>query len=294
MKKTILATALASVVLTTWSVAADVRHYVADIESSSWLLEPTSNPLKCELTHQVGWFAKAVFTSEASKQLTLNFRLEQSMIPDTYAQATVYSVPPAWMPGVPSKLLAQMDLQKQFAPELDKELGWTLLTELEKGFWPSFSYQDWYHPVDTINISLNSANFAPAYQEFVGCVGQLLPFSFEDIAFTILTYKNASADLTYYAEKRLAMIAEYLSLAPELELVLVGAYAAPKGPNSENTVLAQQRADTVRDFFTQKGIEPSRVIVNALGDKRQIGQDSVLGNKINRRVVIQLNKALSS
>lgn len=292
MIRRFLAITFVGIVLTTRFVAADVRHYAAEIESSSWNLEPTSNPLKCELTHHVGWFAKAVFSSEASKNLNLNFRLEQSLIPDTYAQATVHSVPPAWMPGVPSKLLAQMDLQKQFAPELGKELGWTLLSELEKGFWPSFSYQDWYNPHDKINISLNSADFQPAYREFVACVGQLLPFSFEDIAFTILTYKNNSADLTYYAQKRLDMIAKFLALDPEMELVLVNAYAAPRGPNSEEPFLAEKRAETVQAFFTQQGINASRVSVTAYGGQRQIDEDNVIGNRVNRRVVIQLNKAI--
>ena len=217
--------------------------------------------------------------------------MKMRMLPDTYAQAAVYSMAPKWMPGTPTRLLTKLKLQRQFQPELPKAMAWTLLTELEKGLWPTFQYQDWYNQNDTVMVSLHTANFMPAYQDFVDCTAQLLPYSLEDIAFTILTFQPNSHKLTPYAQGRLDQVVEYLKYDNELSLVLVNSHTDALLGQTSNLNITQARADKIKSFFTENGIDVSRIEVTAYSEKRSIAPDKKLLQGFNRRVVVQLFKA---
>ena len=268
-----------------------VRQYAAKVETSAWGLDPQSNRLECRLIHHIDRFGTAEFSSVASNQLNMQFALQMRMLPDTYAQAAVYSMAPKWMPGIPSRLLTKMKLQRQFQPELPKAMAWTLLTELEKGLWPTFQYQDWYNQNDSILVSLNTANFMPAYQDFVDCTAQLLPYSLEDIAFTILTFQANSQDLTLYAQRRLNQVVEYLKYDNDLSLVLVDSHTNGIFGQSSNLTKTQARADKIKSFFTDNGVDDSRIQVTAYSEQRSIAPDQKLLQGFNRRVVVQLFKA---
>lgn len=166
------------------------------------------------------------------------------------------------------------------------------MTELEKGLWPTFQYQAWYNQNDTVMVSLKSANFMPAYQDFVDCTAQLLPYSLEDIAFTILTFQPNSHKLTPYAQGRLDQVAEYLKYDNELSLVLVDSHTDAVLGQTSSLNITQARADKIKSFFTENGIDDSRIEVTANSEKRSIAPDKKLLQGFNRRVVVQLFKAL--
>ena len=91
---------------------ASLRQYVAKVENSQWLLSEPSR-LQCSLSHNLPGYGKAVFTSQASKQLNMEFELDMLQLPKTYGVAAVYSVPPKWMPGRMAKNIADMTIRKQ-------------------------------------------------------------------------------------------------------------------------------------------------------------------------------------
>lgn len=84
---------------------AAVRHYQVDIESSEWLLASQTR-LKCELSHEIPGYGTASFTTEASKMLNMEFYLDMLRLPNRYDVATVYSMPPRWMPGVSKRQIS--------------------------------------------------------------------------------------------------------------------------------------------------------------------------------------------
>lgn len=287
MKKTALAIAISIV---SGLSQANLRQYSASIEESDWLLSQETR-LQCTLTHQIPGYGQAHFTSEAAKQLNMEFELDMLRLPNTYSVAAVYSVPPKWMPGKMQKVIADMPLRKQYNGDLPQEAAWTMLSELEKGFWPTLYYQDWYSRYDRISVGLNASNFNQPYSRFANCVANLLPYSFDDIAYTVLSYKKNSVELTKYAQKRLAMIGEYLKEDTDLELVLLDGYSDSYGGRWKNKELSVQRAVEVKDYFAQLGVEPSRIDVTGHGERRHIApNNSQTGRAKNRRVVIRMAK----
>jgi outer membrane protein OmpA-like peptidoglycan-associated protein len=270
--------------------SANLREYKASVENSEWSLGEQTR-LKCELMHPVPGYGLASFVTEASKQLNLEFVLDMLRLPNRYDVATVYSTPPKWMPGELTKTIGRMNLRKQYDGDLPSESAWEMLTELEKGYWPTIHYQDWNNRFDSVAVALNSSNFEPSYHAFADCVANLLPFNFEDIAYTVLSYKKSSVELTNYSKRRLDMIGEYLKEDLDLELVLLDGYSDSYGGSWNNEQLSIRRANEIRDFFTSMGVDTRRIEVTGHGEKRHVSpNDNELSRAKNRRVVIQLAK----
>ena len=269
---------------------AGIRQYSADLNTSKWQLADNSR-LQCTLAHQIPNYGQARFSAKASRQLNMEFELDMMLLPDSYSLAQVRSEYPKWRPGNSGRVLADMKLYKQFNPSLPKKVAWTMLSELEQGMSPTFYYNDWYSEQDKISVGLSTARFKSAYQNFVACVGNLLNYNFDDIAYTVLNYKSNSDDFTKASQRRIDMIREYLSLDPELELVLVDAYSDSYGGRWSNFKLSERRALKIRDYFVKNGIDASRIEAKGYGEKRHIASnDTTLGRGKNRRVVIQMQK----
>ena len=276
--------------LMTTHAQAGIRQYSADLNSSKWQLANDSR-LQCTLAHQIPHYGQATFSAKASRQLNMEFELDMMLLPDSYSLAKVRSESPNWRPGYGGRVLADMKLYKQFNPSLPKKVAWTMLSELEQGMSPTFYYNDWYSEQDEISVGLSTARFKGAYRNFVACVGNLLNYSFDDIAYTVLNYQSNSDKFTKASQRRVDMIREYLSLDPELELVLVDAYSDSYGGRWSNAKLSERRALKIRDYFVKNGIDANRIEAKGYGEKRHIASnDTTLGRGKNRRVVIQMQK----
>ena len=272
------------------SAQAGIRQYSADISNSQWQLADNSR-LQCTLAHQIPHYGQARFYAKASRDLNMEFELDMLLLPDSYSLAQVRSESPKWRPGYGGRVLANMKLHKQFNPSLPKKAAWIMLSELEQGMSPTFYYDDWYSNQNKISVGLSTARFNSAYRNFVACVSNLLNYSFDDIAYTVLNYQSNSEKFTKASQRRINMIREYLSLDPNLELVLVDAYSDSYGGRWPNLKLSERRANQVRDYFVQNGIDANRIDATGYGEKRHIASNTTtLGRGKNRRVVIQMQQ----
>lgn len=281
----------AAVVLSSAEAHAAMRQYSATVETSNWQVE-TESRLQCKLNHELPGYGDAVFTSIASKQLNMEFELDMHLLPNHFDVAAVYSVPPKWMPGVAPKTIADMTIRKQYNGDLPQDAAWTMLSELEKGFWPTIYYQDWYNKYDKVSVALNASNFTGVYRQFVECVSNLLPYTFDDIAYTVLSYQNNSTELTKYSQKRLTMIGEYLKEDAELELVLLDGYTDSYGGRWNNEQLSIRRANEVKSYLTAIGVPNDRIQLTGHGEKRFIAPNDTRESRAqNRRVIVRLSKS---
>jgi outer membrane protein OmpA-like peptidoglycan-associated protein len=291
MRTTAAISCILSACLLTLNVQANIRNYSVDIESSAWAVSKQTR-LVCELSHPIPGYGVASFMTEASKQLNLEFTLDMLRLPGKYDVADVYSMPPKWMRGAQQRKIGSMDLRKQYDADLPQDTAWVMLTELEKGFWPTIHYRDWLNNNDSVAVSLNASNFKNQYQDFSRCLANLLPFSFDDISYTVLAYKRNSAELTAYSQRRLDMIGDYLKEDLALSLVLVDGYSDSYGGDWLNQQLSQKRADEIKDYFAGMGVDSQRIEVTGHGEKRHVSpNDNSIEREKNRRVIIRLHKS---
>lgn len=269
---------------------AGIRQYNAEMDNSVWQLTNNSR-LKCTLSHDIPNYGEAKFYSQANRKSNMEFELDMLRLPDNYSLAQVRSVAPKWRPGRAGYTIADMKLHKQFSPSLPKKVAWTMLSELEQGMSPTFYYDDWYSERDKISVGLSSVKFKKAYQDFVGCLGNLLNYNFDDIAYTVLNYEFGSDKLTKSSKRRMAMITEYLSLDPELDLVLIDGYTDSYGGRDTNRKVSIKRANQIKGFLVSSGIDETRIEARGFGEKRHVASNgTVIGREKNRRVVIRMDK----
>ena len=269
---------------------AGLRQYSATLDQSTWSLTQNS-PLVCELNHPVPQFGEAFFRSVAGKELNMQFELSMLRLPDHYGLAEVLSVPPVWRPGEQAKAITSMKMLKQFDGDLGKAESWIMLTELEQGYSPTFYFSDWYSPYDKVSVSLNPVHFMAAMEQFTQCVSALLPFTFDDIAFTVLTYESGGDELTKASKKRLEQIALYLKHDQSIESIDIQAYSDSFGGRWMNEQLSIRRAEAIKAKLVSFGLEEGRIRTEGLGEKRHVASNETsLGRAKNRRVVIQMQK----
>lgn len=270
---------------------AAVRKYAANQDNSHWDMQQTTR-LQCRLTHNIPRFGKAIFTRYAGKEKMMEFELDMLRLPSGYSVAEVKSIPPMWKPGVSEKSLTQMKLLKQFDGTITGDDAWTLLSELEKGYVPTFFYQDFHSRFDQISVGISSVKFPMAYDQFLQCSDNLLPFDFEDIALTVLNYHSNSDELTKASQERLKQLAEYLKHDPNIDEVNIDAFTDSYGGRSLNYQLSKRRAEKVKAFLLAQGVEESRFTVTGYGEKRHIASNQTeLGRAKNRRVIIRMARS---
>ncbi|MFT5790458.1 MAG: outer membrane protein OmpA-like peptidoglycan-associated protein [Shewanella sp.] len=287
-----LSVLFASLICLPFFASADLKQYVASLDESQWRVSG-NNPVMCRLEHDIPAYGKAVFTSIAGKNHNLNFTLDMWVKPDQVTQAKLMSMAPAWRPGVVSKEITELTYQKYFSGEVPRNAAWSMLAELESGMQPTFYYADWYNETNKIAVGLSAVNFRRQYAQFKSCLSTLLPYSFEDIAFTVLTYESGGTELTRYAKSQISKVQEYLAYDQNVDLVLIDAYTDSYGGRSANEKVSLQRADSVKDLFVASGIPQSRIHTVGHGERRHVASNQSIDERArNRRVVIRISKPL--
>lgn len=195
------------------------KLYVAPLGASNWTVT-IDTPIECRLEHTIPRYGQASFTSRASKEMNLDFELDMQRPMGKTADVSLLSMPADWMPGEPAKYMDQLKFFKQFDGYVGGQTAWAMLSELEDGRFPTFSFQDWQRQQQRVDIALSAVAFGAPYHEFSRCLNSLLPYAFEDISFTVLRYQENSDELTKASMQRLTQIAEFVRYSDDIDLSL--------------------------------------------------------------------------
>ena len=133
----------------------------------------------------------------------------------------------------------------------------------------------------------NQPETVNGYQDDDGCPDKKPEIVLEKKKPVVLpgvTFRTGSAELTENAKRILDKVAETLKEHPEI-VVEVSGHTDNVGSWSFNMKLSQRRADAVRNYLIQKGIDPSRIRAVGYGPDRPIApNDTPEGRAKNRRI----------
>ncbi|SIQ17292.1 OmpA family protein [Aeromonas sp. RU39B] len=268
-----------------------MTEFGAGIDQSVWRLTADTQ-IECRLEHPIPSWGSGMFVARAGNKINLDFELHGLRAQARTQSVTLGSMPPSWRPGVAGRDLAQLRFYQQFDGLVDGQTAWTMLDELEGGRMPTFQYRDWYRQNNAVRVSLSNVNFRVKYQAFVDCMNNLLPYSFDDIAFTILTYEKNSDKLSAASRRRLAMIGDYLKADPSIDVVVINAYTDSFGGRWTNQQLSEKRAESIKAFFTGLGLDAGKISVEGHGEKKHVASnEEESGRSKNRRVVISMERS---
>jgi len=117
---------------------------------------------------------------------------------------------------------------------------------------------------------------------------QLEQLAWHNLEFQLL-FHTGSDELSDNGHRRLARLAEFLQINPQLKVRLDG-YTDPRGTDEYNNVLSMYRAKNVRLTLEKMGVEASRIEEFSHGSKYAQGQDPKQYAQ-DRRVSIELFKS---
>ncbi|MEM9102541.1 MAG: OmpA family protein [Pseudomonadota bacterium] len=273
------------------SVQADYRYYEADVAQSRWKL--IGNSVLCRLEHDIPMYGRAIFTSEANRLQNLKFEMNvRRELPREEGVVELRSQAPAWRSGIPSKDLGKLFSTFGRTPiHVKEQRAWRILGELEQGMFPTFYHKGWMDGKDQVAVGVSSVNFLSAYKAFQNCVSDLLPYSFEDIANSVLHFDFDKHDLNKKALARMQKITTYLQASPELKIAIIYGHTDSRGGRWYNKKLGERRANTVKNFLVDAGVATEKVKIFSHGERKPVASNRTdKGRAMNRRVILQLKR----
>lgn len=273
----------------TVSIQGGFRDYEAPLDSASWALQGSA--LKCSLIQEIPLYGMAKFSSQASRKSNLNFDLSSRRYnPNTVTEAVLSSEPPIWKHNRAATVLGPITMFPGATPvTIKNQNAWDLLIQLEQGMFPTFAYQSPLVNNDKVSVALSAVNFQPVYDEFLDCVANLLPYSFDDIAETYVYFDFNRSAFTKQTREALSRIGAWLAVDKTMELVLLAGHTDSKGEYRYNMKLGKRRASAVKKFFTDAGIPASKIKLQSFASLQpQSSNATPEGRAKNRRVMIKM------
>ncbi len=107
---------------------------------------------------------------------------------------------------------------------------------------------------------------------------------------TQVTFRTNDASLPVGAFEQLKKVGELANGMPEMR-VRVSGYADPRGTEEENDTLSKERADAVAAVLAGQGIDASRLVVEAHGERDTTAAEGDLdGYALERRVIVRIEQ----
>lgn len=109
-----------------------------------------------------------------------------------------------------------------------------------------------------------------------------------DEAFETLVFKTGETTIDKYYIPNFIRFSNVLKKRPEIKVIIEG-YTDNEGSSEENRRLSQRRADAVKQFFVDKGINTERLTAIGYGEENPIADNAnAFGRSLNRRVEFKL------
>ncbi len=291
--KTGMMSCMALLLLAGGTASGAEYEFKAPISHSVWNLEEQSR-LTCRLVHEIPDYGRVSFTSSASKNRNLYFNMLPALESKNTHDVDVRAIAPSYRPGIPDNPLSTMKNYKYFSGELSDQNAWTLTSALSQGRNLGFFYNDWYYQNRPVQVTVTAINFKKSFRQFTECMNNLLPYSFEDVAFTVLTFDDDTSDLTPESKIRLDRLVTYLSYDPSVQELVIDSYSDSFGTTEHNREASARRANMISKYIEQSSIPRDKIVRNSYGEKEHIASNATLqGRNSNRRVVISVKPSTS-
>ncbi|WP_298769435.1 sortase-associated OmpA-like protein PdsO [uncultured Shewanella sp.] len=105
-------------------------------------------------------------------------------------------------------------------------------------------------------------------------------------------FKTGSSEIEAHFKTQLQEVASVMQLSPQWVITLTG-YADRQGNNDFNQALSEQRVAEVMQYLERQGVDESRLVTVAFGDRFPVAEKASLENNVfDRRVTLQLEPLL--
>lgn len=262
--------------------------YTPPLEHSRWQVDESI--FECKLRHDIPYYGEAVFERRAGEQQ--QFYLDASTSRLQSGKASVVAESPLWRPRGGKRELALVPVSAGTRPmALGRKLSERMLSELHQGMQVVVTRQPWYGADESLRVAMVPVNFQLAYRDYLGCLGDLLPVNFEQVSRLAIYFQPGVEGLPASERRKLDNIAIYVKADPSVTAFFVDGHTDSRGARAENLELSQMRAELVKQYLIDQGVEPSKITTRWHGERYPVESNrTATGRAKNRRVTVRLHK----
>ena len=288
LKKNVLSVFVASLMLFLTPVWAGSQFYGAAIDKSNWRSSGTR--LECRLTQEIPGYGKAIFRHRSL--LPMEFRVSSNYQPRKPDQALIFVQPTIWKRYANRKVLGRVPLTpQQDAIVVPEDWAYRMAIELTEGMEAAWTHADLADGQDIVTAVVSPLYFEPAWRDFQLCGENLIDYGYKDVRFSTLYFNKKSMRLDLKEQARLDKLAEYVLLDTDYEYIKINSHTDSRGVRGKNLAISKKRANMVKKYLINKGVNPKRFVIAARGEKKpKYNNRTQSGRAKNRRVEIRLVK----
>ena len=288
LKRTIIGTIATIFVLFIPTVSAGYQFYGADFDDSPW--RTSGNRLECRLSQVIPGYGKATFRHHSLEPM--EFRVSSNYTPRKSDQALVFVKPTVWKQYANRQILGRVPVNPQkdviVVPE---DWAHRMASELREGMEAAWSHSDWSDGKDIVTAKVSPILFESAWRDFQQCEERLIDYGYSDVRFSAFYFAKKSLRLSLKEKDQLDRLAEYALLDTEYQYIKINSHTDSRGVRGKNLAISKKRANVVKRYLVNKGVNPKRFIIVARGEKKpKYNNRTKSGRAKNRRVEIRLVK----
>lgn len=265
--------------------------YMAPHDKSEW--STSQSKLVCQLKHPIPSYGLATFEQRAGERQT--FALNSTLGRINYGEVIISKTKPSWAPNRHTTKLATVPADTGLMPlKLKKMTVYELLDGLDKGYQGKIDFKPANistnpHSASQDTVIISPTGFHAAYQEYISCIEQLVPYSFDEIKETTLRFPSASKALPAEIMQKLKSIGVYAKSDDYIYKIVIEGHTDSVGSFTSNRRLSYERAWYIKDILVYQGVDPDIIEVVGMADRKPIARNSTKeGRRLNRRVEVRL------
>jgi outer membrane protein OmpA-like peptidoglycan-associated protein len=267
---------------------AGYQFYGDNFDSGKW--RSSGNRLECRLTQTIPGYGEATFRHHSLEPM--EFRVSADYVPRKVGQALLFVSPPDWKPYADRKILGRVPLNAQkdilVIPE---DWAYRMALELREGMEAVWSHSDWADGEDIVTAKVTPILFESAWRDFQQCGQQLINYGYKDVRFTSFYFSKMSLRLNLSEKAQLDKLAEYVLLDEDYQYIKINSHTDSRGVRGKNLAISKKRANMVKKYLVDKGVNPKRFVIVAQGEKGpKCNNRTKSGRAKNRRVEVLLVK----
>ena len=270
------------------TASAGYRFYGDNFDAEAW--RTSGNRLECRLSQEIPGYGKATFRHHSLEPM--EFRVSSNYTPRKSDQALVFVKPTIWKRYAHREILGRVPVntQKDFIV-VPEDWAYRVASELREGMEAAWSHSDWSDGKDIITAKVSPILFESAWRDFQQCGERLIDYGYSDVRFSAFYFTKMSMHLSLEEKAQLDRLAEYTSLDTDYRYIKINSHTDSRGLRGKNLAISKRRANVVKNYLVNKGVNPKRFIIVARGEKKpKYNNRTKSGRAKNRRVEIRLVK----
>lgn len=277
-------------ILVSWNflvvLPAQAIQYSADVGQAQWRV--SSSPFECRVTQDIPILGEARFSQRAGD--SLRFEVEASSELPVKDSASINLVAPQWNNFLNGREVSQFSIERRDRVRFDEALAKEILEGLLLGYSAEIRDKS-AQTMQKDRIAVVPVRFRAAYRDFQDCMAQLLPYNFEQIQRSKITFVNGGYQLSEKDREHLRDVARYVKADNEVNAIYIDGHTDSIGDRNENFELSRNRAEQVALYLIQQGVNPDFIALRYHADFYPVKSNDTASNRaLNRRTTIRLAK----